>query len=87
MSVTRKYGGTGLGLNIVKQLVEAHEGSIEVHSEEGRGTTFTVTLPVMQHNCRKSLEEQVSRVGRRVGKESCCWLVDITTASVLVARL
>jgi signal transduction histidine kinase len=29
MSVTRKYGGTGLGLNIVKQLVAAHEGDVQ----------------------------------------------------------
>ncbi len=59
MSVTRKYGGTGLGLNIVKQLVEAHEGSIEVQSTEGKGTSFTVHLPVMQTTTRRSLELQV----------------------------
>eukprot|EP00198_Chlamydomonas_reinhardtii_P009452 XP_001698789.1 chlamyopsin-6 [Chlamydomonas reinhardtii] len=59
MSVTRKYGGTGLGLNIVKQLVEAHEGTIEVASVEGRGTTFTVELPVLQSSTRRSLEGQV----------------------------
>jgi signal transduction histidine kinase len=37
--------GTGLGLFLVRQLVEAHGGRIEVQSEQGRGTTFTVTLP------------------------------------------
>lgn len=59
MSVTRKYGGTGLGLNIVKQLVTAHDGTISCESEEGRGTVFTITLPVMQRNTRPSLELQV----------------------------
>lgn len=44
-SVTRKYGGTGLGLTIVKQLVELQSGSITVQSEEGKGSVFTVTIP------------------------------------------
>jgi PAS domain S-box-containing protein len=43
---TRRYGGLGLGLAIVKQLVEAHSGTISVHSAgEGAGTTFTVHMP------------------------------------------
>jgi signal transduction histidine kinase/ActR/RegA family two-component response regulator len=45
-SATRKYGGLGLGLSIVKQLVELHGGIIEARSEgEGKGATFTVRLP------------------------------------------
>ncbi|PNW86121.1 hypothetical protein CHLRE_02g074150v5 [Chlamydomonas reinhardtii] len=46
MSVTRKYGGTGLGLNLVKQLVEAHGGRISVKSRENQGTTFYFTLKI-----------------------------------------
>jgi CheY-like chemotaxis protein len=46
MSTTRAYGGTGLGLTIVKQLVEAHGGSITMHSEVGKGTTVTFSLPL-----------------------------------------
>ncbi len=45
IAVHRKFGGTGLGLAIVKQLVEMQGGSIDVDSEKGRGSMFTVTLP------------------------------------------
>lgn len=44
-SVTRKYGGSGLGLTIVKQLVELQKGKITVRSKEGRGSTFIVLIP------------------------------------------
>jgi len=44
---TRAHGGAGLGLSIVKQLVDGHEGKIEVTSTLGEGTIFTVTLPAV----------------------------------------
>jgi signal transduction histidine kinase len=43
---SRKAGGTGLGTKIVKDVVDAHGGTIAVESQEGVGTIFTITLPV-----------------------------------------
>ena len=44
-SRSRDTGGTGLGLSIVKHVAQRHGGSIDVHSEPGKGSTFTLTLP------------------------------------------
>ncbi|MDP4127258.1 MAG: ATP-binding protein [Bacillota bacterium] len=48
---SRKDGGMGLGLAIVRQIVEAHEGHVRVESDMGKGTTFWVVLP-----CKQSIE-------------------------------
>ncbi|MCP4217378.1 MAG: response regulator, partial [bacterium] len=45
-SISREYGGTGIGLSIVRQLVELHGGSVQVESEFGKGSAFTFSLPV-----------------------------------------
>ncbi len=44
-SSTRRYEGTGLGLTIVKEAIDLMKGSIEVFSEEGKGTRFVIHLP------------------------------------------
>ena len=45
-SNTRQIQGTGLGLAIVRSIIESHHGKITVASEVGKGTTFTVLLPL-----------------------------------------
>ena len=43
-SSTRRFGGAGLGLSLVRQIVEAHGSMIDVQSTEGHGTTFRFPL-------------------------------------------
>lgn len=50
-STTRVYGGTGLGLNICRTLVELMNGVIELESEIGKGSIFTVTIPFVKNGC------------------------------------
>jgi signal transduction histidine kinase/ActR/RegA family two-component response regulator len=62
-SLTRKYGGLGLGLAIVRNLVDLHGGSVTAESPgEDRGTTFTIMLPLLPSSTdvvpRSSLEKR-----------------------------
>ncbi|MBI4511340.1 MAG: HAMP domain-containing histidine kinase [Deltaproteobacteria bacterium] len=57
-SSTREYGGTGLGLTLVKSFVEAHGGRVWVESELGCGSRFTITLPAIADDLVAQLGEQ-----------------------------
>lgn len=57
-SITRNYGGTGLGLTIARQLVTMQHGRISVKSETGKGSRFTVVLPFpLSRNSRPAKQE------------------------------
>ncbi|MDC7230809.1 MAG: transporter substrate-binding domain-containing protein [Sphaerochaetaceae bacterium] len=58
-TIHRKYGGSGLGLSIVKELVEKMQGKLEVESNPDEGTRFTVSLP-MQLNTDQEEKSQTS---------------------------
>ncbi|HTL61083.1 MAG TPA: GAF domain-containing sensor histidine kinase [Nitrospira sp.] len=53
-AVSRKPGGTGLGTKIIKDVVDAHKGHIDVESVVGKGTTFRLMLPLRQHQTSRS---------------------------------
>jgi two-component system, sensor histidine kinase and response regulator len=52
-SRSKDYGGSGLGLAIVKWIAEAHGGSVEATSKVGKGSTFTVSFPILRKRAEK----------------------------------
>ncbi|MGQ9456446.1 MAG: ATP-binding protein [Armatimonadota bacterium] len=51
---SRQYGGTGLGLSIVKEIMDAHRGEVIVDTQLGKGSTFTLLLPLTQEDFEQS---------------------------------
>jgi len=89
-SRSRKRQGAGLGLAICRRLVEAHEGSIWVESQEGIGTEFFFTLPLPAHEYH-ALPISTSDLGKVLQPTSrqCLLLVepDPTVVSMIARRL
>jgi signal transduction histidine kinase len=57
-SIAREYGGVGLGLSIVKRLTSSMKGTIRIESEPGKGSVFTVTIPLVEAPVESNLPVQ-----------------------------
>ncbi len=70
--ITRKYGGTGLGLTICRQLVALMKGRIEVDSRPGSGSTFTIILPGVAVSRNEPPTQQISEAPGPDENRSAC---------------
>ena len=97
-SLNRKNGGTGLGLPIAKQLIEAHKGFIWVESEINRGTTFSFVIPILSEkekfiidldkeiNKAKTCNQSLLLVLIKEESESCEFLKDMQEGKISIIR-
>ncbi len=83
-TVSRKYGGTGLGMSITRQLVEMMGGSIRVESEKGKGTSVHLCIPFVTGSYKNLPAKEVSSADSSVLKNSRILLVEDNEINRLV---
>ncbi len=76
ISTTNRFGGTGLGLTLTKQFTEMMEGTITVDSEWGKGSLFTVYLPIHVHRKPINLDQSISKIDNLATKQGIILVID-----------
>lgn len=83
-AVARKYGGTGLGLSISQRLIHLMKGKIQVASQQGVGTKFTVILPVVYSE--QFTEEDIQKIEKKLSFRSPEMMEKRKSYRILVAE-
>jgi CheY-like chemotaxis protein len=95
-STTRDYGGTGLGLPISRRICQLLGGDLSVHSKVGRGSTFTIRLPVILPGSERTpiavdlaarTEDEIAAIRETVGSGTVLVIDDEEDARNIVQRL
>jgi PAS domain S-box-containing protein len=85
-SITKKYGGTGLGLTICKNLIELQNGSLSVISQENIGTTFTFSIPYKKGKETDVIPEDLGAIDVTKLKNKRVLLVDDDSVNRLLGK-
>jgi PAS domain S-box-containing protein len=86
-TITKNYGGSGLGLTICKQLIDKLKGSLSVSSQQGVGTTFTFTLPFRKGNESDIMPDEAVDIDAKKLRSKKVLLVDDDSVNRLLGKV